>query len=286
VADQGRYEAGWFLEWAVNRMEVRRSASAHSLYSCGCFSWYEQLAPAAPFAVVGTAGTRGSGLITLRWQQDWLGWGQFQGFLITEKPTGKSMAVAGSLRTVTFSGLAEDTYIFQVTARGEYNDTESKVSSPVILLAAPIPARPLLAAPAPARPSCGRLIDVNLSTESLVASNCGTVYLSSLITSGMPGLRTPTGSFSIFLKQRNVYFYSPWPASSKYYYPPMFVAYAEEFARGGYYLHTDPNEPAGAYGPGSQNGPYASHGCVHVPYGVMARLYAWAPYGTRVYIHY
>ena len=27
----------------TNQMEVRRSAAAHSLYSCGCFSWYEQL---------------------------------------------------------------------------------------------------------------------------------------------------------------------------------------------------------------------------------------------------
>ena len=102
----------------------------------------------------------------------------------------------------------------------------------------------------------------------------------------MSNLRTPTGHFSIFVKERNVTFYSPWPTSSPYYYSPMSVAYAEEFAGGGYFLHTDPNEPSSAFGPGSENGPNASHGCVHVPYGVMASLYAWAPYGTSVYIHY
>lgn len=233
-------------------------------------------APAAPFAVVGTAGTPGSGLITLTWQQGWPGRGQFQGFLITEQPTGESIPVAGGLRTATFTGLVAGIYTFQATALGQYDDTESNASSPVVLLPAPTPARP----------GCGHLIDVNLSTQSLVASSCGTAYLTSPITSGMPGLRTPTGRFPIFLKQRNLNFYSPWPRSSQYYYPPMFVAYAAEFAGGGYYLHTDPNEPLNAFGPGSQNGPYASHGCIHVPNEVMASLYAWAPYGTRVYIHY
>jgi lipoprotein-anchoring transpeptidase ErfK/SrfK len=66
----------------------------------------------------------------------------------------------------------------------------------------------------------------------------------------------------------------------------MAVAYAMEFLDGGYFLHTDPDEPLSAFGPGSEDGRYASHGCVHVPYAVMVDLYAWASDGTQVSIHY
>lgn len=137
----------------------------------------------------------------------------------------------------------------------------------------------------PTRP-CGKVIDVDLTTQHLVATACGQVFISTPITSGRPGLRTPTGAFSIFLREQGVYFNSPWPKGDPNYYPPMFVAYAMEFLGGGYFLHTDPDEPLGTFGPGSQNGPYASHGCVHVPIPVMVHLYAWAANGTRVVIHY
>lgn len=57
-----------------------------------------------------------------------------------------------------------------------------------------------------------------------------------------------------------------------------------EFLTGGFYIHNAPWEPATAYGPGSQNGPYASHGCVHVPYSAMQALYNWAAPGTTLVI--
>ena len=133
---------------------------------------------------------------------------------------------------------------------------------------------------------CGKTIEVNLTTQQLVATACGTVVLSSPITSGRPGLRTPTGTYSILLKEQNVTFNSPWPVGDPNYYPPMPVAYAIEFLDGGYFLHTDPDEPSGAFGPGSEDGPYASHGCVHVPMQAMVSLYSWADGGTRVTIHY
>jgi lipoprotein-anchoring transpeptidase ErfK/SrfK len=66
----------------------------------------------------------------------------------------------------------------------------------------------------------------------------------------------------------------------------MQVAYAMEFLGGGFFLHTDPNEPDSAFGPGSEDGPDASHGCVHVPLDVMTQLFPWTPYGTVVHIHY
>lgn len=146
------------------------------------------------------------------------------------------------------------------------------------------PAQP--ASGSPSAPRCGKVIDVNLTTQRLDASECGHAFISTPITSGRPGLRTPTGNFTIFFKERDVYFYSPWPSGDPNYYPPMFVAYAMEFLDGGYFLHTDPDEPAAAFGPGSQNGPFASHGCVHVPYSAMVALFGWADGGTTVTVHY
>ncbi|HKC18238.1 MAG TPA: L,D-transpeptidase [Candidatus Dormibacteraeota bacterium] len=150
----------------------------------------------------------------------------------------------------------------------------------------PLAAVPTLAPAAPAAASCEKSIDVNLSRQELVARDCDGVFLSTPITSGRPGLRTPTGTFNVFLKQQDVTFISPWPEGDPNYYPPMPVAYAMEFLDGGYFLHTDPDEPVSAFGRGSEDGLYASHGCVHVPYAVMSGLYAWADDGTQVSIHY
>ena len=49
------------------------------------------------------------------------------------------------------------------------------------------------------------------------------------------------------------------------------------------FLH-DSYEPAGAYGKGSNFGPYASHGCVHVPGDVMQVLYTTVPNHTPVLV--
>jgi hypothetical protein len=131
---------------------------------------------------------------------------------------------------------------------------------------------------------CDR-IDIDLTREELVVWSCGQTVLATPITSGMSGLRTPTGTFTVSQKQRNVYFQSPWPADSPYYFAPMYVAYALEFLSGGYFIHSDPDEPASAYGKGSEDGGYASHGCVHVPDAAMAALYSWTSVGTVVHIH-
>jgi len=173
-------------------------------------------------------------------------------------------------------------------------------SGPAVILPPPatqVPAATPFPTPTPKpRPqpavsyACGtgaaHLIDVDLTTQELVAEAGGQVVLSTPVTSGMPGLRTPTGCFSIYRKLTNTVFTSPWPLGSQYYYSPMQVAYAMEFLSGGFFLHTDPNEPDSAFGPGSEDGPDASHGCVHVPLDVMTQLFPWAPDGTVVHIHY
>ena len=50
------------------------------------------------------------------------------------------------------------------------------------------------------------------------------------------------------------------------------------------FMHDDPAEPASAFGRGSNLGPYASHGCVHVPTDVMRTLYSTVPDHTPVIV--
>jgi hypothetical protein len=78
-------------------------------------------------------------------------------------------------------------------------------------------------------------------------------------------------------------FHSPWPRSSPFWYPPTPVTWAMDFFNGDF-LHDDPGEPSDAFGTGSEYGPYASHGCVHVPHDVMAFLYRWLPVGAQVVV--
>ena len=131
----------------------------------------------------------------------------------------------------------------------------------------------------------GKVIDIDVTTQSAIFFDDGCIVTSSLVTTGRPGLRTPTGTFHIYAKYSPITLISPWPKSSPYYYTPENANYAMEFLRGGFFIHDAPWEPTSAYGPGSQNGVDASHGCVHIPTPTMAWLYAWTPIGTTVIVH-
>ena len=66
---------------------------------------------------------------------------------------------------------------------------------------------------------------------------------------------------------------------------PRVVPMAMEFVSDGTFLHGAPWEPDGAMGPGSENGPYASHGCVHIPSTALPNLYNWANIGATVVVN-
>jgi L,D-transpeptidase catalytic domain len=131
----------------------------------------------------------------------------------------------------------------------------------------------------------GKVIDIDVTTQSAIFFDDGCIAGSALVTTGRPGLRTPTGTFHIYAKYSPITLISQWPQSSPYYYSPENAQYAMEFLRGGFFIHDAPWEPSNAFGPGSQNGVDASHGCVHVPTPTMAWLYAWSPIGTTVIVH-
>jgi lipoprotein-anchoring transpeptidase ErfK/SrfK len=129
-----------------------------------------------------------------------------------------------------------------------------------------------------------QLIVVHLATQQLVAYNNGCPFLRTLVTTGRPELRTDRGTFHIFAKYPTYHMISPWPPGNPLWYHDAWVNDAMEFVSDGTFLHGASWEPASAYGPGSENGPFASHGCVHIQDGPLAQLYGWAQIGTTVIV--
>ncbi|MGH7667792.1 MAG: L,D-transpeptidase family protein [Candidatus Dormibacteria bacterium] len=131
----------------------------------------------------------------------------------------------------------------------------------------------------------GKSIYISISLEEMVFFDNGCAVNSTAVTAGRPQLPTPTGTYSVFLKQSPVEFISGYAPGSPYYYVPFLAQYAMEFLGGGYYIHNAPWETAQEYGPGSQDNPgAASHGCVHTPLATLAWAYGWTPLGTPVVI--
>ena len=134
---------------------------------------------------------------------------------------------------------------------------------------------------APQPPSgAGQEILVSLSKQQLWAYQNGKQVYTTLVTTGMPALATPTGTFSIYNKVADTMFISPWPPGSPYYYSPEHVNYAMEFLTGGYFIHDAPWRSV--FGPGTEA--QGSHGCVEVPTPAGAWLYSWVGYGATVEI--
>ncbi len=135
-----------------------------------------------------------------------------------------------------------------------------------------------------APPATGALaIVIRLGAQSLTLYRDGNVVLKTPVTTGRPALPTPVGAYDIAWRRSPYTFISPWPKGSAYYYPPAPVTWAM-FFHDNDFLHDDPAEPASAFGTGSNLGPYASHGCVHVPTDVMSTLYTTVPDHTPVIV--
>ena len=130
--------------------------------------------------------------------------------------------------------------------------------------------------------SGGQFIWIHLATQQLIAYQDGCPVIAAPITSGRPALPTDRGTFRIFYKAPVYKMVSPWPVGSPFHYETAWVYNAMEFVGDGTFIHNADWQPDDTYGPGSQYGPYASHGCIHVQDGPLANLYAWARLGAVV----
>ena len=136
-----------------------------------------------------------------------------------------------------------------------------------------IPGRTAAAAPAAkasVAPVSGRWIDVNLSAQRLTAYQGQTAVLSTLISSGVAGRRTPTGRFAVRTKIPSQTMSGP-----GYYLPgvPYVMYFAGANAIHGTYWHHNFGTPM-------------SHGCINMRTSEAAWLYRWASIGTPVVVHY
>ncbi len=141
----------------------------------------------------------------------------------------------------------------------------------------------------PAPSGQGKVIVVNRANnvQRLYAYQNGKLVFTAPVTTGSLYLQTFLGTWHIYRKLRDVWFHSPWPKGSPYYYAPVFVHYAMDYD-GALYLHDATWR--GIFGPGTDRPHYdpklgktdGSHGCVEMSLSSAQWLYNWAGIGTTV----
>jgi LysM repeat protein len=129
-------------------------------------------------------------------------------------------------------------------------------------------------APAPAPNYGDRWIDVNLTTQTLVAYENSTPVFSTLVSTGTWAHPTVTGQFSIYAR------YTSQTMDGRrlgydYYLPnvPYVQYFYRDYGLHGTYWHNNFGTPM-------------SHGCVNLPTPAAEWLYGWSSYGTLVNVHY
>lgn len=131
----------------------------------------------------------------------------------------------------------------------------------------------------PAKPALpfggGKYIEVNLSTQYLIAWQNGERINETYVSTGRPGFDTPTGTWYVNTKLLSQTM-SGCIQGECYYVPD--VPWVMYFTDWGHALH-------GTYWH-SNFGQTMSHGCVNLPLDFAEWLYYWTPIGTPVVIHY
>jgi lipoprotein-anchoring transpeptidase ErfK/SrfK len=130
-----------------------------------------------------------------------------------------------------------------------------------------------------------QLITVSLAGQRLAAFDRGRLLVDTPVTTGRPSLPTDIGPMQVLEKSAPWTMHSPWPKGSPEWYPDTPVQMVLWFTRNGEGLHDASWQPDSTLGPGSQNGPYASHGCIHVALPAVRTLFDWAPLGTPVVVY-
>ncbi len=115
---------------------------------------------------------------------------------------------------------------------------------------------------------------ISLKTQTLEQALGGVAYSSYRVSTGKPGMRTPTGTFHVLSKNPRA-----WSKSAGLWMP-----WWMEFTARGNGIHELPEWPGGKKEGANHLGIPVSHGCVRLGVGPAKKLYAWAPIGTKVII--
>jgi lipoprotein-anchoring transpeptidase ErfK/SrfK len=119
----------------------------------------------------------------------------------------------------------------------------------------------------------GRYLDVDLTTQRLCRIESTSIIDCFSISSGKPGMPTPTGTFTIRNK-------NPRQFSHKY---GLWMPWWQEF-NGDYGIHELPETNTWKEVPDHLGTP-VSHGCIRLGVGPAQTVYEWTSIGTPVYIH-
>ncbi len=117
-------------------------------------------------------------------------------------------------------------------------------------------------------------IDVNLTTQTLVAYEGQQAVLKSRVSSGIWEHPTLVGTFQIYVKYESADM-SGGAGDEAYFLPavPYVMYFSGNFGLHGTYWHNNFGTPM-------------SHGCVNLPTPAARWLFNWAPIGTKVVTHY
>ena len=117
-------------------------------------------------------------------------------------------------------------------------------------------------------------IDVNLSTQTLVAYEGNTPVYQTLISSGLPEFSTVTGQFRVWLRYESQTM-NGYALGYDYYLDnvPNVMYFHGNYAIHGAYWHNNFGQPM-------------SHGCVNAPLDAAQWLFNWSSNGTLVNVHY
>ena len=129
-----------------------------------------------------------------------------------------------------------------------------------------------------------KAILISHTGQELWAYQDGKLVQDTLVTTGRPALPTDVGPMKVLSKSSPWTMHSPWPPGSPAWYPDTVVQMVLWFTNTGEGLH-DAYWQGCCWGPGSQYGPNASHGCIHVPFGSEQFLFHWADVGTPVIVY-
>ncbi len=118
-------------------------------------------------------------------------------------------------------------------------------------------------------------VDVNLTTQMMIAYEGETPVYSSKVSSGIPDHPTVIGTYRIYAKYLSTRMQGGTPGIDYYDIPnvPYTMYFYSGYALHGAYWHNNFGHPM-------------SHGCVNLPVDVSKWMFDWAPIGTMVVTHY
>jgi len=188
-------------------------------------------------------------------------------------PTSTAVPTATATLPPTATPLPTNTPTAMPSATPTAIPTATPTETPMPPTETPLPMPTLAPSPEPAVVAPvgngEKWIDVNLTSQSLVAYEGDTPVYWVTVSTGLPGTPTVTGQYNIYVKYVSQLMYGP-----GYYLPD--VPYVMYFYLGygihGTYWHNNFGHPM-------------SHGCVNTPTSDAKWLYEWAPVGTLVNIH-